>query len=221
MIPLMTASLADVPNEQMGNASGVNNLARSIGGSMGISLTTALVVRGTQTHSALLVGHLSPYRPEFQQYLQSATEMLSQYSDPATAQPQAYGMLYGAMQQQANLFAYVDTFRLLAFLCLLCVPVVFCSRRRNHTAAPSPCTKLVRPTNTTTAWSLEAARLTSPSRRATMGRQKHPRILTLPRRNHVLDGCFCGRWAREPKVELSRPQIDNVRIFTTDARANK
>jgi DHA2 family multidrug resistance protein len=125
MVPLMTASLADLPNEQMGNASGVNNLARSIGGSMGISLTTTMVVRGTQTHSALLVGHLSPYRPEFQQYVQSATGMLGQYSDPATAQHRAQALLYGMVQQQANLFAYVDTFRLLALLCLLCVPVVF------------------------------------------------------------------------------------------------
>ena len=132
MVPLMTASLSDVPNEQMGNASGVNNLARSIGGSMGISLTTTLVVRGTQAHSALLVGHLSPYRPEFQQYLQSATGMLSRYSDPVTAQRQAYGLLYGTVQQQANLFAYVDTFRLLGLLCLLCVPSCSCSRRRNH-----------------------------------------------------------------------------------------
>jgi DHA2 family multidrug resistance protein len=136
MIPLMTASLADVPNEQMGNASGVNNLARSIGGSIGISLTTALVVRGTQTHSALLVGHLSPYRPEFQQYLQSATEMLSQNSDPATAQQQANGMLYGAMPQQANLFAYVDTFRLLAALCALCIPVVFLLRKAKSHGVP-------------------------------------------------------------------------------------
>ena len=124
-VPLTTASLADLPNDQMGNASGLFNLARNIGGGIGISLTTTLVARGTQTHSALMVGQLSPFRPEFQKYLQSATEMLSQYSDPATAQRQAYGMIYGAMQQQANLFAYVDTFRLLAFLCLLCVPVVF------------------------------------------------------------------------------------------------
>jgi DHA2 family multidrug resistance protein len=136
MVPLMTASLADVPNEQMGNASGVNNLARSVGGSIGISLTTALVVRGTQTHSALLVGHLSPYRPEFQQYFQSATEMLSQNSDPATAQGQAYAMLYGAMQQQANLFAYVDTFRLLAALCALCIPVVFLLRKAKSHGGP-------------------------------------------------------------------------------------
>jgi DHA2 family multidrug resistance protein len=33
------------------------------------------------------------------------------------------------VQQQANLFAYVDTFRLLALLCLLCVPVVFLLRK--------------------------------------------------------------------------------------------
>jgi DHA2 family multidrug resistance protein len=125
MVPLMTASLADVPNEQMGNASGMSNLARNIGGGIGISLTTTLVARGTQAHQALMVGHLSPYDPEFQQYLQSATGMLSQYSDPVTAQQKAHALLYGTMQQQANLFAYVDTFRLLAILCALCIPVVF------------------------------------------------------------------------------------------------
>ena len=136
MVPLMTASLADVPNEQMGNASGVNNLARSIGGSMGISLTTTLVVRGTQAHSALMVGHLSPYRPEFQQYLQSASGMLGRSSDPVTANGQAYGLLYGMTQQQANLFAYVDTFHLLGFLCLLCVPVVFLLKKAKPGGGP-------------------------------------------------------------------------------------
>ena len=50
--------------------------------------------------------------------------MLGQYSDPASAQQQAYGLLYGTLQQQAALFAYVDTFRWLALLCLLCVPLV-------------------------------------------------------------------------------------------------
>jgi DHA2 family multidrug resistance protein len=103
----------------------MNNLARNIGGGIGISLTTTLVARATQAHQALMVGHLNPYSPEFQQRLQTMTDALSQYSDPATAQRQAYGLLYGTVQQQANLFAYVDTFRLLAFLCVLCIPVVF------------------------------------------------------------------------------------------------
>jgi DHA2 family multidrug resistance protein len=135
MIPLMTASLADVPNEQMGNASGVNNLARSIGGSMGISLTTALVVRGTQTHSALLIGHLSPYNPVFQQHFHAMAGGLGQYGDPANAQGQAYGLLYGTVQQQANLFAYVDTFRLLGILCMLCVPIVFLLKKAKASGA--------------------------------------------------------------------------------------
>jgi DHA2 family multidrug resistance protein len=76
-----------------------------------------------------MVGQLSPYRPEFQQHLHAASGMLGQYSDPVSAQQQAYALSYGMMQQQANLFAYVDTFRLLALLCLLCVPVVFLLRK--------------------------------------------------------------------------------------------
>jgi DHA2 family multidrug resistance protein len=136
VVPLMTAALGDLPNEQIGNASGVFNLARNVGGSVGISLTTALVVRGTQTHSALLVGHLSPYDLAFKQYLQKGTAMLSQYGDPITGRRQTYAMLYGMMQQQANLFAYVDTFRLLAVVCVLCIPVVFLLKKAKSGGGP-------------------------------------------------------------------------------------
>jgi DHA2 family multidrug resistance protein len=100
---------------------------------MGISLTTALVVRGTQTHSALLISHLNPYNGAFQQHFQTMAGGLSQFSDPVTAQHRAYGLLYGTVQQQANLFAYIDTFRLLAVLCALCIPVVFLLKKaRSH-----------------------------------------------------------------------------------------
>ena len=128
-VPLTIASMGALPNEQMGNAAGVFNLMRNIGGSIGIAMATTLVARGTQTHQALLVGQLSPYRPEFQQHLQSATAMLGRYSDPVTARQQAYGLDYGMLQQQANLYAYVDTFRWLALLCVACVPLVFLFRR--------------------------------------------------------------------------------------------
>jgi len=128
-VPLTTTSMGALPNEQMGNAAGVFNLMRNIGGSAGIAMATTLVARGAQAHQALMVGHLSPYDPQFQQHLQSATRMLGQYSDPASAQQQAYGLLYGVLQQQAALFAYVDTFRRLALLCLVCVPLVLLFRK--------------------------------------------------------------------------------------------
>ena len=83
-VPLTTTSMGALPNEQMGNAAGVFNLMRNIGGSIGIAMSTTLVARGTQTHQALMVGQLSPYRLEFQQYLHSTSGMLGQYSDPVT-----------------------------------------------------------------------------------------------------------------------------------------
>ena len=124
-VPLTVSAMGALANNQMGNAAGVFNLMRNIGGSVGIAMATTLVARGTQTHQALMVGQLSPYRPEFQRTLQTATGMLSRYGDPVTAHRQAYGLLYGTMQQQANLYAYVDTFRSLTLLCLICVPLVF------------------------------------------------------------------------------------------------
>ena len=134
-VPLTITSMGALPNEQMGNAAGVYNLMRNIGGSVGIAMATTLVARGTQAHQALMVGQLSPYRPEFQQYLQSTSGMLGQYSDPVSAQQQAYGLLYGRLQQQANLFAYVDTFRWLALLCLVCVPLVLVFRKTKARSA--------------------------------------------------------------------------------------
>ena len=117
--------MGSLAKEEMGNAAGIFNLARNIGGGVGISLTTTLVARGPQIHQALMVGQLSPFRPEFQQYLQGLAGKLAQYCDPVSARQQAYGLSYGVLQQQANLFAYVDTFRLLTLLCLLCIPFVF------------------------------------------------------------------------------------------------
>jgi MFS transporter, DHA2 family, multidrug resistance protein len=124
-VPLTTASMASLPNEQMGNASGVFNLARNIGGSIGISLTTTWIARGAQAHQSLLVGHLSPYDPQFQQYYRTAVAMFVRFGDSISAQQQANELFYRKMLQQAAFMSFVDTFRLLAFLSMLCIPVVF------------------------------------------------------------------------------------------------
>jgi DHA2 family multidrug resistance protein len=65
------------------------------------------------------VSHLTPYDPTFQQRLHDLTSGLAALSDPVTATQSAYGMIYQALVVQANLLSYLDTFRLLAFLCLL------------------------------------------------------------------------------------------------------
>jgi MFS transporter, DHA2 family, multidrug resistance protein len=59
-VPMSTFSVASIPREKMGDATGITSLLRNVGGSIGISLMTTLITRGTQVHQALLVSHLTP-----------------------------------------------------------------------------------------------------------------------------------------------------------------
>ena len=124
-VPLTTLTMGTLTNEQMGNASGIYNLMRNIGGSVGISVATTMLSRSAQTHQAALVSHLTPYDPAFQQRIQALEQGLGQSGGSTQAAQQAYRLVYGTMARQSQLMAFVDTFRWLALLCLLCVPLVF------------------------------------------------------------------------------------------------
>ena len=61
--PLTTAAVAHLQQAQMGNATGIYNLMRNLGGSFGIAMVSTLIVRRAQVHQALMVGHLDTIRP--------------------------------------------------------------------------------------------------------------------------------------------------------------
>jgi DHA2 family multidrug resistance protein len=128
-VPLTTTAMGTLPNEQMGNASGVYNLMRNTGGGIGIAAMTALLARGGQTHLPPIVAHLTPYDPAFQERLRQMQAALAAHSDPVTATQQAYGAIYGLAVRQAMVLSYIDNFRLLAFLCLLCIPATLLFKR--------------------------------------------------------------------------------------------
>ena len=122
-VPLTTMAMGTLPNEQMGNASGVFNLMRNTGGSLGIAAMTTMLSRGSQIHQAALVQNINPYNPALQQRVQELT------GGGALGTEQAYGAIYGMVAKQAMVLSYIDNFRLLSFLCLLCIPAVFLFKR--------------------------------------------------------------------------------------------
>ncbi len=128
-VPLTTQAMSNLPNEQIGNAAGIFNLMRNIGGSIGIAALVAVVTRGSQAHQALLAGHLRLDNPRFQAHLQALQAYLSQHADAVTAKLKALGLSYDLLMQQATLLAYMDSFRVLAYLCLCCIPGVLLLRR--------------------------------------------------------------------------------------------
>jgi DHA2 family multidrug resistance protein len=128
-VPLTTATMSQLKQQQIGSATGLYNLMLNIGGSIGIALVTTMVARGAQTHQALMVGHLTPTDPVFTQRLAAAQHALAQQTDPVTASHQAYGLIYGTLNAQAHLWAFVDTFRVFGFLVLCCLPLILLFKR--------------------------------------------------------------------------------------------
>src|ERR1700736_1414362 len=123
-VPMTTFSVSTVKRENMGDAAGLTSLVRNLGGSVGISLVTALVTRSTQAHQDLLVGHLTQFAAPFRNQLAILQHALAAQSGHA-AQMKAYGILNQTLQQQAGLLAYMDNFRLLMPICLALMPIIF------------------------------------------------------------------------------------------------
>jgi DHA2 family multidrug resistance protein len=128
-VPLSTTTMAMLSNEMMGSATGIYNLMRNIGGSLGISITTAMVARAAQGHQTILVSHLTPYDPAFTDRLHALQNSLAPSLGDVAARSLSEGMIYYSLVRQANVLAYVDNFRWLALLCVASVPLVFLLRR--------------------------------------------------------------------------------------------
>jgi DHA2 family multidrug resistance protein len=120
-VPLNTIALGSLPPEQIGNASGLFNLMRNVGGSVGITLITTLAARIAQARQSTLSGHLTPYDPAYQSALNSATRLFRGQSDTVLAQQRALGSVYEQLLTQANLLAYLQIFRWFTVLCLACI----------------------------------------------------------------------------------------------------
>jgi DHA2 family multidrug resistance protein len=128
--------MGTLKQEQLGNAAGLYNLVRNIGGGVGISVVTSLLARSSQTHQAQMVGHMSPYDPAYQERLAALAGAFAAQMRPVDAMQRAQAMLYGTLARQASLWAYVDNFRMLAGLCLLAIPLVLLFKRVKARGGP-------------------------------------------------------------------------------------
>jgi DHA2 family multidrug resistance protein len=129
-VPLATTSMAFLKNEEIGNASGLYNLMRNIGGSVGISVVNTIVSRHEQVHRNELAGSLTPGRLSVGASLQGMQQYLSaQGASATTAMQRAYGLLDQTLNGQARLWSYVDDFRYMALACFGCVPIVFALKK--------------------------------------------------------------------------------------------
>ncbi len=136
-VSLATTTMGTLSNEQMGNAAGIFNLMRNIGGSVGIAGMATFLDRWAQSHQAILVSHLTPYDPVYQQWLNTAQGGLRTQVGAIAAGPKSLGILYNVLGQQAHLLAFMDNFRVVSYLSLLAVPAVLLFKKAKALGAPA------------------------------------------------------------------------------------
>ena len=127
-VPINTAAYSSLPRDKNNAASGLMNLARNIGGSVGISFVTTGLARRAQVHQGQLVEKLNAANPQFQSALRGMTGVFSGAgpgSGGSSAQQHAYAMLQGNVIRQATMLAYIDNFWVLGAVIGCLIPCVF------------------------------------------------------------------------------------------------
>jgi DHA2 family multidrug resistance protein len=129
-VPINTAAYAFLPRDKNNAASGLMNLARNIGGSVGISLVTTGLARRAQFHQARLTENLNAANPQFQSVLRGMTSTFSGGGagpgfGGVSAQQHAYALMQGNVIRQATMMAYIDNFWVLAVVIFCLIPFVF------------------------------------------------------------------------------------------------
>jgi len=129
-VPINTMAFYFISKQNTSYATGLINLARNIGGSTGIALSTTMIARRAQFHQERLTEHLTALSPQFQSMIESAKQMfLSKGADPVYAATQAQQLMYAMVQRQAMVLAFLENFKMLALFFLAVIPLMFLMRR--------------------------------------------------------------------------------------------
>jgi MFS transporter, DHA2 family, multidrug resistance protein len=124
-VPLTTVTFATLAPEQRADATGLYNLSRNVGSSVGISVVSYLLVRNGQINHADIGSHVTAFNHAF-----NNSAVIHAWS-PWTRAGRA--ALDQVIQAQASIISYVDDFKLMMILSLVVIPLVWLLRR-----APAP-----------------------------------------------------------------------------------
>lgn len=126
-VPIAVSSYSRVPKNLMGQATGLFNLLRNEGGSVGIAISTTILSQRSQFHQTRLVENISVYSQNFTEKSKMAAYYLFSYGgfDPVSSTGGGIGLFYREVLKQSYLKAFVDVFHFLMIIFILLIPFTF------------------------------------------------------------------------------------------------
>jgi DHA2 family multidrug resistance protein len=119
-VPLTTVTFATLAPEQRADGTGLYNLSRNVGSSVGISVVSYLLTRNNQVNHATIASHVTAFNHVFD------NSIVRHALSPWTASGRA--ALDQVIQTQASIISYIDDFKLMMILSLAAIPLVLLLR---------------------------------------------------------------------------------------------
>jgi DHA2 family multidrug resistance protein len=138
--PLSMAALSNIPKNKIGQASGLFNILRQLGGSFGIAFMGTMLLRRTIYHTAMYGQMVNQHSEAFRQTAQN----LMQYSihaaggNPALASMRADALIASHIATQSFVRAVADDFLLAAGITILTVIPIFFLKVAKKTGGEKP-----------------------------------------------------------------------------------
>jgi len=137
-VPLTTVTLSVIPRQEMGNATGIFNLLRNIGGSVGIAIAATLLARLSQFYQTSLIPHINQYSPLFQiRFNELKQALIARGMQAHQADQTTLGMMYGMVRKQAAALAYNRIFFIIGLAFLAIIPLLLLLKRPKHQTGPT------------------------------------------------------------------------------------
>ena len=130
-VPLNNAAYQYLARDQVNNATGIFNMLRNEGSSLGIAIVTVMVDRRAQFHQLRLAERVTPFNPAVGQWADyfAQTRMVRGGVTSTVAEQQGMGMLSQMVTTQAREMAYLDVFMIFAFMALAALPLVLLMKK--------------------------------------------------------------------------------------------
>jgi DHA2 family multidrug resistance protein len=119
-VPLTTVGLAKLRNDQIGNAAGIQNLVRNLGGSVGISFVATMLERYAQAHQAFMTDRISALNPVYLREAGRLGGVLQSHFSAVDSRLRAENMIYNMVHQQTGYWAFIDLFYAFMWIGLVC-----------------------------------------------------------------------------------------------------
>lgn len=125
-VPLTNATMAELATRDLAQGTGMFNLTRQLGGSLGIAIMATLLTRFTTIAKTTLTQHVTTTDPQSLGRLHAFTQaMIARGSSPIVAHQQALAIMDHQITAQASVLGFSKIYLLSGLLLLSSLPLLF------------------------------------------------------------------------------------------------